>query len=706
MTRSNDMKAKTMLCKAKTSALVALACTVTAQVFAALPLDEGEWPAVVPEFTPSPSARFRLATTNLVSSALCRTSSVATTAHAACSWAQWMEKFAQPVKADVRMIAGAPQFHLDGKPFFALWGGVRQIMRPDRRPRHSSAPLTVVTVYSYTTESSSCEAWWPSEDGFNPEIFDRQAELYCRENPDAYFVWDLVLYPPKDWAKAHPDDICMDDTGKPVHDGPAPFSFASKSALDAMERAMVKAIRYLEAAPYANRIIGYRINSGHFTEWCGWFPPPGRFTDFSPVAQKAFAEYVKRNHPEWHDAHIPTAAERSSSDSAARSRCAAYYDFYSQLAADDIVRLMRKAREIVGRRKLLGTYYGYVMTAPVKGNNQMRAQRALKHFLDAKAVDYLMSPQPYLMRGLGDICGEMKPFATLAANGVMSVIEDDTRTSNGPYNGAGGMQTHTLSQTLGILRRNAGVELCRRAPVFFYAIHEGTEFDFPEFAADMTVVRKLAEHCLASRVERHAEVAYVMSEKMFNAAPLPKGEPKSAGFAWQRYKKDGSVRRNDVTYVPGVDDVFQFNYTTLARAGAPVDYVLAEDLTDHPGNYKLYIEPDIIAGKIRFRTAEGVTEGDMLLKVDPLRDRYVRAGVHIYSRTGDPVEANDRLFSLHARFAGVKDIKLPRKTTVLDVFNKRIVAKDVDTFTFEAPIHSSWLFYLGDDAEALLRNFL
>lgn len=56
---------------------------------------------------------------------------------------------------------------------------------------------------------------------------------------------------------------------------------------------------------------------------------------------------------------------------------------------------------------------------------------------------------------------------------------------------------------------------------------------------------------------------------------------------------------------------------------------------------------------------------------------------------------------VHARFAGVKDIKLPRKTTVLDVFNKRIVAKDVDAFSFDAPLHSSWLFYLGDDAEKL-----
>ena len=130
---------------------------------------------------------------------------------------------------------------------------------------------------------------------------------------------------------------------------------------------------------------------------------------------------------------------------------------------------------------------------------------------------------------------------------------------------------------------------------------------------------------------------------------------------------------------------------------------MAEDLADHSGGYRLYIEPDIIAGKIRFRTKGGVSEGETFLRVEGLRDVYARSGVHVYCRTGDPIEANDRLFSLHARFAGVKTVTLPRKTTVLDVFNRRIVAKDADTFSFDAPLHSSWLFYFGEDAEALVR---
>lgn len=30
------------------------------------------------------------------------------------------------------------------------------------------------------------------------------------------------------------------------------------------------------------------------------------------------------------------------------------------------------------------------------------------------------------------------------------------------------------------------------------------------------------------------------------------------------------------------------------------------------------------------------------------------------------------------------------------------IARDTDTFTVDAPLHSSWLFYFGEDAEELL----
>ena len=638
----------------------------------------------------------------VVSSGLSCVSGAVAKAAFTCRRAAPIKGFEKRVHADVRMVAGAPQFHIDGEPFFALWGGVAQRARHDRTPRHSSAPLSVVTVYSRSYDSR--DEWWLSEDGFDPAVFDRQAEMYRRANGDgAYFMWNLTLYPPQDWIAKHPGEMCVDDKGERVSDGASVFSFASKAAIDAMERAMVKAIRYLEFSPYANRIIGYRITSGHTIEWLGWDAPRGREVDFSPATEKAFSEYVKANHLELGDSRIPSPEERASSDPASRAKTAAYYDFYSRAVADDIIRLARKAREVAGAGKLIGAYYGYSMTMHATGRSQMRAHYALKHLLDAKAVDFLMSPQPYQVRRLGDTCGEMKPFATLAANGVVPVIEDDTRTHNGPYNG-NNWQTHTLEQTIGIVRRNAGVALCRHEPVFFFALCEGTEFDYPEFTDDMAKIRKLGERCLANKTPRNAEVAYVISEEAIKATPAMKVKSRAAGFSMQRYNPDGSVSVEDAACLPGFTDVFRFNYTTLARAGAPVDFVLAEDLAEHPGRYKLYIEPDIVAGKMRFKAASGVTEGDTFLKADTLRDIYARAGVHVYSATDDPMEADGSIFTLHARFAGRKTVTLPKRTTVLDVFNRRVVAKDADKFSFDAPLHSSWLFYFGDDAERVLED--
>jgi hypothetical protein len=597
--------------------------------------------------------------------------------------------------AEVREIAGAPQFHLDGKPFFGLWGSVSALKRPDRLPRHSSAPNSLMTVFA------DSKIWWPRTDGFDPAVFDRQAELYRRHNgSDAYFIWDITIYPPMDWFDSHPDEVCVDDTGAPVRDGRPAFSLTSDVAIDAMEKAMEKAIGYLERSPYANRIIGYRINSGHTIEWLGWDPPSGREVDFSPAAQKAFARYLRDRNPECKDTRIPTAAERKSSDPAARAKTTAYFDFYSRKVADDVIRLVRRAKELVGGRKLVGTYYGYTMTMHTKGFSQMRAHYALKHLLESGAVDFLMSPQPYSVRRLGDTCGEMKPFATIAANGVVPVIEDDTRTSNGPYNG-NNRQTHTKELTVAVIRRNAGIALCRREPVYFYALVEGTEFDFPEFAEDMDLVRKVGEWCLAKKIGRRAEVAYVVSEEDIKKQPFPTVRSKATGFEVQSYRRNGVVQRERQGMIPGYGDVFCLNYTSLARSGAPVDYVLAEDLADHPGEYKLYIIPDLPSGRIKFRTKTGETVCDTLLRPEQLREAYRGSGVHVYTETFDPVESNDRLFTLHARHAGVKTVRLPVKTTVLDVFNRRIVAKDTDTFTFNAPVLSSWLFYYGDDAEEL-----
>ncbi len=126
------------------------------------------------------------------------------------------------------------------------------------------------------------------------------------------------------------------------------------------------------------------------------------------------------------------------------------------------------------------------------------------------------------------------------------------------------------------------------------------------------------------------------------------------------------------------------------------------------------VKPDVTLGLSEFRhpglaavkigKSVSVFSNTWQIDVPLLSLLEKKAGVHIYSDSTDPVEANDCLFTLHARFPGRKTIRLPRRTTVLDVFAKRIIARNVESFTFAAPLHSTFLFYCADDAEELLKK--
>ena len=707
-----------------------------------------------------------------------------------------------PRSVRVQNVNGRPQFTADGKPVYALWGTVRW----DKALRHSDAPLNFVTVWN------SCRKWWPRGMEFDPAELNRLAEWHTRQYPEAMLVWDITIYPPGDWRTANPDELARDGDGRLISpaNASARFSFASKKALEDMKTIVERVIRHLEGSRYANRIAGYRINSGHTAEWLGWDPPDDNTTvDFSPVAQRGFAAFAKKAYPELTDLSIPTLAERIRLDAPYSAiwdmpkhiSTIAYHDYYSCAVADFALEMCRRAREIVGEHKLIGTYFGYVMTLMEYGNGHMRAHYSTKRFMDGVrgSVDFLMSPQAYEShnRGLGDTCVDMKPFASILDNGIMSVVEDDTRTyRNFALKSNGYSQGRTKAQTIAMLRRNMGISICRGMPFYTYAITSGMEFDYPEFAADAAQLRKFGQRALERGMTRNAEIALVFSEEAIKAMPdMRAAKPEILPLAVQWYGPDGKVRvRPEAAGRPLMADVYGRLCSRVARIGAPVDYRLAEDLADNPGNHKLYIfacctrstpaliraaealrkrdctlvwtyapgfvsrsgDPianmraltgmdlkrcekemdskivcpdgethgavghpvtplfrldgqaetlgryangDCAFGAVKTGNAQSVFYGSYFLDLPALRKLAKRAGVHLYIDTTDPMEANDSFVTLHARFAGRKVICLPQRTSVYDVFNNRTVARGVREFSFDAPLHSSWLFYCADDAE-------
>lgn len=710
-------------------------------------------------------------------------------------------------KITSRINAGknGPIMMLNEKPFFPVWGSVNYKQRPDKTYRFGDAPLNVVTVGCNYDQN-----FYPSCGKFVSEALDRSAEQHRRDyGPDVLFMWDISLYPPLDWGEKNKEEMALDDHGEINKDGRTNHSFASQRALRDMKEILIKAIDYLEKSPYANRIVGYRVNGGHTIEWLGWDPKPGRILDFSPVTKKAFAEFAEKHYPELKDFTVPSLAERRQLDNGEllwdpkkHERVIAYHDFYSNAVADMLIDLCKAAKEKLNHRKVVGTYYGYTSTLHASGNSQMRAHYALKKVLDSKAVDFLMSPQAYGIRNIGDTCGDMKPFQSMRMNNIIPVIEDDTRTHNGPYlTFSNNFQTLTKDATIAVMRRNMGIAIARNLPIYYYALCAGTEYDFPEMTSDIATLRKLGEHCVKKDIPRAADIALVFSEETIKSMPMYHRNAATNGYFMQRYRKDGSVSKERVGSTVLTGESFSNNLTRYARSGAATDYLLAEDLADHPGNYKLYVfvnsfkydakflaavnelkkrdctlfwvyapgytcenknsvenmkiltgfdfvkasEPlmpavkladgrwmgtpttrikpmfsvkkntsikvlgvyeDGTAGYAEIRTgkARSIFCGAYQFDVPFLMELVRKSGAHIYSETSDPMEANSALFTLHARFPGRKTVRLPKKTDVLDVMNRKLIAKNVNTFTFEAPLHSSWIFYYGNDAEDLLKK--
>ena len=717
------------------------------------------------------------------------------------------DAFAVPAETDVRMVAGWPVVHMDGKPFPLMWGAVARNRRPDRKPRHGDMPLNAVTVYAH------CDIWHPRHGTYDFAEFDLAAEKCRRENPEAYFVWDLSVYPPKDFAKRHPDQMSSDDEGDIAPVGRFSWSYASRPAMDEIKEMIERAIRHVESSPYANRIIGYRVNSGVTIEWLGWTPRHGHVKDFSEPNKAAFARFAAERYPELENPHVPSMEERQELDApgdilwnrSSHLNAIAYMEYSSWIIARDVLEACGHAKNVLrglNRTKLVGTYYGYTHFLNSTGRDAWRGHFALGEMLKSNAgrIDFLMSPQSYSQRRLGDTCGEMKPFASIAAAGIVPVIENDVRTHNRLFpRWHGYHQTANSAQTEAIAKRDLSIALCRCSPPYLYALASGLEFDSPECSAAGAAIHKVQRFCMERNVSRNAEVALVASEKSVCATPSLAALPYPETGRWtQSYRPSGRVHREPERVAAFHGEVFGLIQTKFARVGVPVDCLLAESLDNHPGDYKVYVflnqfvyDAKVLAAVeklrergatilwlyapgwgnrqslsdmeeltgMRFASVAGAMPACVTVKSDgrsmgvpsfkvakafylvnpdealgtypngkpglavsrtgkslsffsgawqldvPFIRMLVKRGrAHIWCDSDDPVEANDALFVLHARSPGRKNVRLPRKATVVDVFGRRIVARDSDAFSFEAGLHSSHLFYFGPDAEILLKQ--
>ena len=88
--------------------------------------------------------------------------------------------------------------------------------------------------------------------------------------------------------------------------------------------------------------------------------------------------------------------------------------------------------------------------------------------------------------------------------------------------------------------------------------------------------------------------------------------------------------------------------------------------------------------------------GAPVVPAEILRNIAKYAGVHLYSESGDILSANKNFLSLTTIRSEYKRFKLPRKTSVYDIFNNRVVAENVTEFTEYVPASTTALYFLGN----------
>ena len=477
--------------------------------------------------------------------------------------------------AEVKPYHGAPTLHLNGKPAFALWFYQGQPNPRDLRAFHR-AGVDVVTT--------DMPMGWTGPGKSDFATFDDAAARILDANPNAYLVPRLWLSAPGWWLDAHPDQIVKmaDGTGWVENGlgGTRHESFASELWRREAGEALARLIRHVLASPYSDRVIGYHLGNGIYTEWHAWSAP--NIPDISEPMRLRIAAFARRRYagdeaalsaawgmPDvtFDTVRCPTPAERRSGDvgvfrDPARSRFVAdAYEAFHLASVEALLSFCRVVKRETRRRAFTLAFYGYLpdLEWPQEGDH-----RALDVLLRSPDIDCLSSPHSYERRALGQDGLFRHHPASVRLHGKLFIDEGDDRThlANDPQ------FTHVKSaaEAAAVLRRAAANTLTHHVGMW-YMDQQGNWFNDPRLMAEIARLRRLGDESLASPRRRTAQVAVVIA---------PHSDFHMAG------------RTSGLDHVTFA--LLQKQVGELCRAGAPFEVYLVDDLADaRMPDYKLYV---------------------------------------------------------------------------------------------------------------------
>lgn len=523
-------------------------------------------------------------------------------------------------KVSIGMFKGTPALLVDGNPNSGM---TYMTYRPQERYFHDFGNAGVDFVSFAITANSypgSTKPVWVSQDSFDFSLMDERMNFILRANPNALIFPRVYLFAPQWWMEQNPDELMVYHDGtklKPIRGGTRTTlpAWASEKWRNATAYCLRKMIDYIKSKPYGDHVVGYHLASGGTDEWYyypnyKWFfnETMEDFLDYSLPQTEAFRRYLRDKYKTvnalqsaWHNnsvtfenALIAPKKDKLKPDfflffdPAKSQHVIDSFDFEAEIVAETIAYFCRVVKEKTNGEAFTGAFYGYVTGAVDK------VYCATHKLLQSPYIDFLTSPSDYSFREPGSGYSTYRTLAkSVQIHKKLWWDENDYYTYLTPewkwVEGWTGPRDFKTTETQQL--RQLSNQITNASAGWWFDM-EGGWFDSPEAMHLIEKLNAIAEKSVFAERSSIAEIAIIVDEKSI------------------LYEEMGGI-----LYRPLIME----QRLPVGRIGAPVDWILMDDLGDAPA-YKMYV----------FLNAFHVTESNRQA-VKKLPERGAKVLVWVYA---------------------------------------------------------------------------
>ena len=572
------------------------------------------------------------------------------------------------------------------------------------------------TFNSRGTPYCMFDPFWVWDETYLWTEVDKQFELVIHQNPRAKFICLIDINSPI-WLSRRM-------TSKYGFGGDSFNNITNTLCMPEWKELtskMVQAyVKHMEER-FGDRVFAYIVAGGGTSEW--YCRSKGYATEAKRLAWKKWLKEKKL--PDW---EVPTyseifklTADKGSFADPEKQRVRIEYGKFSeQLVIDGMDHFSTLVRNIIGDKKQVGAFCGYIPGITFGKVN-------IKPTYESKCNDFIGSPGEYDNRAIGMGGFMPDPLKSLRLQGKHWFQEIDHRTHTYNYN---------LSPYVTISRN-----VLNTVPA--------------ENQAETTAMLK-REFALAT-ILQNSLWCFDMWGGVFSTPETMKLVG-TAHKIWQRFKDTDRPMNAEILHIVDPASAFYVNWLSgremvksLTACGAPIDQIFFDDIAKvDMSKYKMVVlsqsfeitpEKKELLNKYVFKDGKfvvtmskfGVTDGkkfipeqtkeltgfeykqkginvkkmgnwtsiyadsSSLLDTNKMREFAIKAGVHMYTDYATPVYANEKLVAVHTKLGGKKTVYLTRKVkAVKELFTDKIVAENVDKFEYDFLTPDTALFELID----------